>query len=60
MTTLLIGFVGLVILPALILAEVLNRVIKEPAESAGRRENVPFTLSTQRPQSGRGMTNPTQ
>ena len=58
MTTLLIGFIGLVILPALILAEVLNRVIKEPAESAGSRENITFTLSARRPRPDPGVSNP--
>jgi hypothetical protein len=48
MTALIIGFVGLVIVPAFILAQILNWVNKEPAESAAHRENVTFVLSTQR------------
>jgi hypothetical protein len=48
MTALIIGFVGLVIVPAFILAQILNWVNKEPAESAANRENVTFVLSAQR------------
>jgi hypothetical protein len=54
MATLLIGFVSLVILPALILAEVLNRVIKDPAEFADREDNTTFTLSSPHPQTAVG------
>lgn len=53
MTTLIIGFVGLVIIPAFIIAEVLNRVIKEPADKADKPKNDSFTLSCQRRRSGK-------
>jgi hypothetical protein len=54
MITLIVGFVGLVILPAFILAEVLNRVIKEPADTADNSKDNSFTLSS----TGRQSSNP--
>lgn len=56
MTTLLIGFVSLVILPALILAEILIKVIKDPAEIADREDNAVFTLSSPQPPRGASST----
>lgn len=53
MTTLIIGFVGLVILPAFIIAEVINRVIKEPADKADNPKSDSFTLSSPGRQSGK-------
>lgn len=45
MLTLLIGFVGMVLLPALILSLVLNRLNKIPAEFPLRDESRRFTIS---------------
>ena len=56
MTTLLIGFVSLVILPALILAEILSKVIKDPAEIADREDTAVFTLSSPQPPPGSDAT----
>jgi hypothetical protein len=53
MITLIIGFVGLVILPALILAEVINRLIKEPSEFTDTAKDNSFTLSSHRRRSGK-------
>ena len=39
MTTLLLGFLGLVILPAMILAAVLKRLVREPADLAVAKED---------------------
>ena len=48
MSTLVIGFVGLVILPALILAEIMNRLVKEPSDFDGLGDNAEFTISSAR------------
>ncbi len=42
MTTLIMGFVGLVIIPALILSTVFNRLIKDPVENPARDEHMAF------------------
>lgn len=38
MTTLLVGFIGLVIVPAFILAAALRKLVKEPAKNPSKEE----------------------
>lgn len=45
MTTLFMGFVGLVLVPALILSLVLNRWVKHSGDRMGQDEHVKFTIS---------------
>jgi hypothetical protein len=45
MTTLLLGFVGLVIIPALVLSAVFNRLIREPVENTTRDDHAVFNFS---------------
>jgi hypothetical protein len=40
------GFVGLVIIPALILSMIFNRLIKEPVENSGREDHAAFKISS--------------
>lgn len=45
MITLLLGFIGLVLVPALVLSMILTRLVKEPAESPVRENHCRFTIS---------------
>ena len=46
MLTLLLGFVGIVLLPALILALIMSRLSKEPVEFPLQEDNLPFKITT--------------
>ena len=46
MFTLLAGFVGMVLIPALILSLVMTRLNKTPAEFPLQEDNMPFTISS--------------
>lgn len=45
MTTLFMGFVGLVLVPALILSLVLNRWVKYSGDRMVQEEHIKFTIS---------------
>lgn len=49
MATLLLGFVGLVLVPALILSVILNRLVKDPGDADVREEQCRFTISPVKP-----------
>jgi hypothetical protein len=48
MTSLLIGFIGLVLLPALIMSLVMSRWAKPRADRGFQEENLRFTISSDR------------
>ncbi len=48
MTTLLIGFLGLVLAPALVLAFILGRVRKTPSDICLSEDRLEFTLSSKK------------
>ena len=46
MTTLIIGFVGLVLMPAVLLAFILGRLNKKPADMCLNDDQLKFTISS--------------
>lgn len=46
MLTLLIGFVGLVLVPAVVLAIILNQLLKRSYKTMDNSEELPFTMSS--------------
>jgi hypothetical protein len=46
MLTLLLGFVGLVLLPALILSLIMSRLSKDPVEFPLQEDNLRFKITT--------------
>ncbi len=45
MSTLFVGFIGIVLVPALIIAAIMNMCVKKAAARAMREENMKFTIS---------------
>lgn len=46
MLTLLIGFAGLVLVPAVVLAIIMNRLLKRNYKTMDTSEELPFTMSS--------------